>query len=202
MGFDLIVVVISDKIKCAQLLPDVSWCAHDCNMTSQKNYLELHKHFQFSYFLIGLLEMNLRKQVPLALSKRFEGEETFKWYSGLRLNEQGQKSLNIALQINRDFPENYLPFSFWRYLLSNKNYGPLWLPTLHTIFLAIESPRKINSFRAVDKNMDTALRLRNNVAHFNMDAAKHMYFSQERVKWLLINLGVDASLLIQPGRRV
>lgn len=162
-----------------------------------EDYLESYKYFGFSYFLIGLLEVNLRTQVPDALGKRFQEKERLNWYSQLQLNTQGGNSLNLALKINRKNPENYLPFSFWRYLFSNKNYGTLWLPSLHSIFPGVTAPKRIDSFRAVDKNMDTALRLRNKVAHFNSDEVKNMCFSQERVKWLLVNMGVDGNLLIQ-----
>ncbi|MBF8252375.1 MAG: hypothetical protein HW379_717 [Actinobacteria bacterium] len=169
-------------------------------MTSVKDYLELHKQFEFSYFLIGLLEVSLRKQIPVALTKKFIGSDRLKWHSGLQLNEQGQKSLKYALKMNRESPENYLPLSFWRFLLSKRNYGPLWLPSLHTVFPGISLPKRIDSFKTVDKNMDTALRLRNNVAHFNLDSVRHMPFSQEKTKWLLINLGIDHQLLVQSGQ--
>ncbi|MCX6439964.1 MAG: hypothetical protein NTZ91_01460 [Actinobacteria bacterium] len=163
-------------------------------MVAINEYLELHTQFAFSYLLIGLLEVTLRREIPVTLSKDNQGEDVH-WYSHLPLNERGQNSLNIALQISRKSPENYLPLSFWRFLLSNKNYGSLWLPSLHRVFPEISSPKRINIFRTIDKNMDTALRLRNNVAHFNLDALKNMHYSQERVKWLLINLGVESRLL-------
>ena len=165
-------------------------------MASLKDYLELHKQFEFSYFLIGLLEVSLRKQIPVALANKLVEGDRLKWHSGLQLNEQGQKSLKYALKMNREFPEDYLPLSFWRFLLSNRNYGPLWLPSLHAVFPGISLPKRINSFKMVDKNMDTSLRLRNNVAHFNLDAARHMPFSQEKTKWLLINMGVEHELLV------
>jgi len=169
-------------------------------MASVKDYLELHKQFEISYFLVGLLEVSLRRQIPAALAKKLVGGDKLKWHSGLQLNEQGQKSLKYALKMNKVFPEEYLPLSFWRFLLSNRNYGPLWLPSLYTVFPGISLPKRIKSFKTVDKNMDTALRLRNNVAHFNLEAVKNMRFSQEKTKWLLINLGVEHQLLDQSGQ--
>lgn len=38
--------------------------------------------------------------------------------------------------------------------------------------------------------MDTSLRLRNNVAHYNLASIKNMKYSQESVIWLLANMGV------------
>lgn len=70
-------------------------------MASVKDYLELHKQFEFSYFLIGLLEVNLRKQIPVALAKKLIGGDGLKWHSELQLNEQGQKSLKYALKMDR-----------------------------------------------------------------------------------------------------
>ena len=169
-------------------------------MNPMEDYLESREHFEFSYFLIGLLEVNLRTHVPDALKGGFQRNNSLNWYSNLQLNKQGENSLNLALQINRKNPENYLPFSFWRYLFSNRNYGTLWLPSLHTLFPGVSAPKTINSFKAVDKNMDTALRLRNNVAHFKITEVRNMRFSQERVKWLLINMGIADKLLIQRGQ--
>lgn len=169
-------------------------------MASVKDYLELHKQFEISYFLVGLLEVILRKEIPIALTKKLVGGKRVQWHSGLQLNEQGEKSLKYALKMNSEFPEDYLPLSFWRFLLSNRNYGPLWLPSLYRVFPGISLPKRIQSFKTVDKNMDTALRLRNNVAHFNLEALKHMPFSQEKTKWLLINLGVEHQLLDQSGQ--
>ena len=145
------------------------------------------------------LKEEARKKSKLLAKKLIEGDR-LKWHSELQLNEQGQKSLKYALKMNRESPEDYLPLSFWRFLLSNKNYGQLWLPSLHAVFPGISLPKRIDSFKTVDKNMDTALRLRNNVAHFNLEAVKHMPFSQEKTKWLLINLGVNQQMFVQSGQ--
>jgi len=166
-------------------------------MATMDDYLEIHKQFEFSYLFIGLLEVHLRQRIPLTLGENYASGHPH-WYSHLPLNERGQKSLTVALQMSRNSPENYLPLSFWRFLMSNKNYGSLWLPSLHAIFPEISSPKRMDIFRTIDKNMDTALRLRNNVAHFNFDALKNMQYSQERVKWLLINLGVESRFLNHP----
>ena len=160
----------------------------------------MHQQFEFSYFLLGLLEISLRNKIPITLSEKCGSSQPY-WYSQLPLNERGQISLMRALQINRKCPENYLPLSFWRFLLSNKNYGSLWLPSLHRIFPEIPSPKRMNIFKTIDKNMDTALRLRNSVAHFNCDALSTMPYSQMRVKWLLTNLGVDKQLFYQRDLR-
>ena len=159
-------------------------------MPSVNDYLELHKHFEFSYFLIALLEVSLRNQIPMILSQRRGGSGNSTWYSTLPLKKQGLSSLSYALRLNSSSPEEHLPFSFWRFLLSNRNYGQLWLPNLHNAFPHLSSPKTFNSFKAVDKSMDTSLRLRNNVAHYNLASIKNMKYSQESVIWLLANMGV------------
>jgi hypothetical protein len=63
--------------------------------------------------------------------------------------------------------------------------GALWLPTLYRVFPEVNNPKDNKVFQNIDKNMDTALRLRNSVAHFNMQSLPNIEFSKKKVQWLL-----------------
>ena len=194
MGFGSILAQSLMIFNCAQLNIIVSLIVDPSSMSWEKDYLESHRRFEYSYFLVGLLEIKLRTSIPRILNLNPNTTDAKCWYTTLPSNERSSKTLRVALLIDNENPENYLPLSFWRYLLSSKNYGSLWLPTLYQLFPQIDSPKSLRNFKIVDKHLDSALRLRNNVAHYNLAAGKNMSFAQNKVKWLLINLGVDESL--------
>ena len=45
--------------------------------------------------------------------------------------------------------EDFLPLSFWRHLLSNRQYGALWLPSLYRVFPEVNKPKDIKIFRLI-----------------------------------------------------
>ncbi|MSO63958.1 MAG: hypothetical protein CK518_02335 [Actinobacteria bacterium] len=167
-------------------------------MESMEDYLALHPHFEYSYFLIGLLEVSLREHVPLALSNYHATRDTLRWYEKLPLNEKGSEALQKAVAMNPEAPEHHLPLPFWRYLFSARNYGSLWLPVLHMVFPQLLDAKNISSFKLIDKYFDSALRLRNNVAHYNLSSGQTLQFSQEKVRWLLLKLDISEELLVKP----
>lgn len=166
-------------------------------MELTKDYLALHPQFEYSYFLIGLLEINLRERIPMALRKYQSNREVLHWYEKLPLNNKGKEALTAAVLINPESPEYHLTLPFWRYLFSGRNYGSLWLPVLSEVFPRLLNAKDLSSFRQIDKYFDTALRLRNNVAHYNLSSGQTLQFSQEKVKWLLLNLDISDELLIK-----
>lgn len=136
-----------------------------------------------AYVQIGILELRLRSCLPQTLVHPENLDE--KWFSGVKLNEKGFTSLRRSIQLNPNSPEDVLPLSFWRYLLSNKNYGALWLPHLHKAFRKLDAPKSRSTFKEIDKAMDTALRFRNNVAHYNLDSLKTINYSLTKVNKLI-----------------
>ena len=151
----------------------------------------------YSYYLIGRLEIYFRTQIPFTLSSYSVQKGYFKWHETLPLNTYGELTLEKArrnvngLLRNELEVANYLPFGFWRYLLSNRQYGGLWLPQLYTLFPNLENPKSLSSFKIVNKHLDSALRLRNNVAHYNLKSLDTAEFSQERVQWILEMTGTQ-----------
>lgn len=169
-------------------------------MDEESLTFERNPEFARAYNLIGRLELHLRYQIPITLSNYAEERGHRAWHEVVPLNEYAQNSLNrahnaalIAKQEKSMVP-NFLPLSFWRNLLSNRNYGALWLPNLHVIFPGLENSKTRSAFRQVDLHMNSALRLRHNVAHYNLNCLGTIEFSQQKVEWLLDSLGVTANL--------
>ena len=144
-----------------------------------------------TYILIGQLELILRSRLIQTLSTFSEEKGYAEWHDVLRVKGIGEVALEEAKKrlLSRAHSgegiENFLPLSFWRYLLSSRQYGALWLPSLYRVFPEVDKPKDIRVFRLIDKNMDTALRLRNSVAHFNMQSLPNIEFSKKKVQWLI-----------------
>ena len=168
-------------------------------MDEESRTFERNSEFARAYNLIGRLELHLRYQIPITLSSYAEERGHREWHEVVPLNEYAQNSLNRANKAvlmakqEKSTASTFLPFSFWRYLLSNRNYGDLWLPNLHVIFPGLENPKTRSAFRQVDLHMNSALRLRHNVAHYNLNCLGTIAFSQKKVEWLLDSLGVTTN---------
>ena len=147
--------------------------------------------FTSAYILIGSLELRLREAIPRVLKGYAYKKGYAEWHDVLRVKGIGEVALEEAKKrlLSRAHSgegiENFLPLSFWRYLLSSRQYGALWLPSLYRVFPEVNKPKDIKIFRLIDKNMDTALRLRNSVAHFNMQSLPNIEFSKKKVQWLI-----------------
>jgi hypothetical protein len=140
-----------------------------------------------AYSQIGILELRLRSKVPMALAEAKPKQEY--WFENLRLNEKGVEDLKRARQQKPISPEDLLSLSFWRYLLSNRHYGELWLPHLHKAFPKVESPKSHGTFKAIDQAMNSSLRLRNKIAHYNLDELRSIEHSVKKTEWLIQIMG-------------
>lgn len=136
-----------------------------------------------AYIQIGILELILRSRVPAVLID--PDQPTIGWFEKLNLNEKGIEDLNRARELKPTSPEDLLSLSFWRYLLSNRHYGELWLPHLHKAFPKIDSPKAFKTFKLIDQAMDSSLRLRNKIAHYNLDELNAIEHSVKKVEWLI-----------------
>ena len=136
-----------------------------------------------AYFQIGILELRLRSRVPDALLQGDMPEVP--WFEKLNLNGKGLEDLERARASKPNSPEDLLSLSFWRYLLSNRHYGELWLPHLHKAFPNLDFPKEFRTFKSIDQAMDTSLRLRNKIAHYNLDELGAIEHSVVKVEWLI-----------------
>jgi hypothetical protein len=157
---------------------------------NQLKEFESHKEsLKVAYYLVGVLELRLRVVIPATLGNSTGDVSEVQWFSELKLSEQGRSTLARARLQDPSFPQDFLPFSFWRYLLSSRNYGSLWIPRVHLAFPLIDDPKSHKTFLTIDKGMDSALRLRNNIAHYNLNHLGGLQHSQEKVLWLINAVG-------------
>ena len=127
-----------------------------------------------TYQIIGSLELLLRSRISEAL-REYSGSPNHEyWLDHLPLTWKGIESVNRAKSLlassrnpESEKLENYLPFSFWRYLLTKRNYTTLWLPTLHKAFPNIQNSLEFNTYKNLDHRMSRALKTRNSIAHYN-----------------------------------
>jgi len=144
-----------------------------------------------AFLQIGTLELSLRNLIPNNLSNLSNDLRSDDWPNHLALDFRSTEVLARAKLKDSQHPEEYLPFSFWRFLFSKRNYGSLWVPTLHKCFPKLENPKSFNSFKDVDHAMDSTLRLRNNIAHYQISKLANMQFTVNRVSWLLDLLSIN-----------
>jgi hypothetical protein len=149
---------------------------------------ELHRlspQISFAYKQIGKLELSLRNIIPITLSNLKSCQKNQEWPKTILLDLRSSDVLARAVEKNSINPEDFLPFSFWRFLFSKKNYGSLWVPKLHRCFPNLENATSFTSFKEIDHAMDSTLRLRNNIAHYQINKLKNIRFSVKNVTWLL-----------------
>ena len=164
------------------------------NQSLKTSDLKMLRKYGEIYSAIGTLELVLRRKIPTVLLVNSQKSEN--WYEGLPLTEKGQKTLTGALERARrgrlngqaGMPENFLPFSFWRYLLRSSTYTELWIPSLNLAFPALEERRTFLSFRRLEREMEATLRARNQMAHYeltaNLDASEVTNKTLKILEWL------------------
>lgn len=153
---------------------------------------QLHKFSQI-YRLICLLEKSLQLVIPGLLFDYSQLQGLDHWYDSVTLSEKGKKSLKIAIRKaqelesrQRSIPlENLLPLSFWRYLVTQNNYATLWVPILFEAFPNLQQPKRLPSFKELDRRLGLAVKVRNQIAHFEFHDRQNLDISIRNLLWLL-----------------
>jgi len=182
-----------------KLHPDVGAFQNnlDMNELEDRDFRSRLINFAIIYFLIGVFEVELRRKMKITLSVRAEKLGNSQWYEGLPLSKKGAETLEKALKVlerrarfQGEEVEDLLPLSFWRYLLTARNFTQLWIPTLVHLFPALNNPENFGVFQIIDNRMSRLLRLRNRVAHYNLN--QRIIFPEEiaNIYWLLAAMGV------------
>lgn len=173
---------------------------------SQMKSLELHLiEYSQLYVLIGMLENALQRVIPAVLTIHAQKRGFNSWYEGLPLSDKGEKALSVALkraQLRANarkgiHAHKYLPLSFWRYLIRSTTYTELWTPTLFGAFPNLADAKEFTSFKVLDKELGTALRIRNHVAHYELEEIQRTEESVRAILWLLNSLDVEVAVLAQ-----
>lgn len=158
-------------------------------MENSRNHFENQLRIYTNlYFIIGLIESELRNRIVIALGDLASEKGYAEWTSVIPPTFKNLKSISVAFKKNRevwqDF-ERYLTFSFWRHLFDGSNYTALWIPALHTVFPSLEKPLSWRSFSQVTNHMARANHIRNRIAHYNFHSPSRYESDKEVLMWLL-----------------
>lgn len=181
---------------CGQLFLDVCDLLH-CALVIDRD-VEMHlRKFSELYVQLGVLEKLLRVAIPQSLGSDPNEVKDLSWLEKLPANQEGKKHLQKALV--RQELENrsqtssiidFLPFSFWKYILHSRNFTTLWIPYTHAILVSTSETKVFSIFKEFESRLYIANRDRNFVAHYNTSLIKGLDKSLENVRWLQEAMGL------------
>lgn len=156
--------------------------------------LDLFSHL---YVQIGILEKLLRVTIPKALGASPENPLDLSWV--LMLNLDGENRLRLERALKRRLLANknltvsiaeFIPLSFWRWILHTRHFTSLWVPHTHRILINSKNARSMSSLKEFERRLYRANQDRNIIAHYNTSLIKDIDFSLENVRWLQRAMGL------------
>lgn len=144
------------------------------------------------YFLLGVVEHELRARVPIALSDYAFITGELDWWETLPQNHQNISAISRAIRKNGNSPahfEQHLPFSFWRYIFVGENYTTLWRESLHLIFPRLKEPLAKRSYDQICNRIYRAYVVRNKIAHYEFMAIQKYENEKAYLIWLIRVMG-------------
>ncbi len=153
------------------------------------NFYEFHlRRFVTLYFLIGVIERELKSRVPITLGELAADSGYLEWLELIPTTFENRKNLSMAAEKNaasfRGF-EHHLPFAFWRRLFEGEYFESLWVPALHKVFPALPDPLQRSSADKVGQRLYKANQIRNRVAHFDIEGAERFDTEKKILIWLI-----------------
>ena len=162
-------------------------------MHSRDYFYEVElKRYAVLYFLLGVVEHELRARVPAVLSDAAFTFGKLDWWEVLPGTIQNNRSIERAIAKNGNSPfgfEHKLPFSFWRFIFVGENFLTLWGDHLSGIFPNLERPLDKRTFDQVCNRIYRAYVLRNKVAHYEFLAVQRFDSEKKKLLWLIDAMG-------------
>jgi len=146
------------------------------------------RRYAVLYFMVGLIEKELRKRVVITLSSLANEKGYSTWFSIIPSTEVLKRSIKKALRRNGNQTkgvEEYLSFGFWRRIFIGSNYIALWIPALHLVFPALVNPLEKRSFDRVGTHLHRASHIRNRVAHYEIRETADFEQEKSVLMWLI-----------------
>ena len=148
------------------------------------------KSYSTLYFSIGIVELKLRNAIPAALSISTKKYQQGDWFENLPLTPKGEIALHKALQHSfrrrtpgsKQFPEDFLPLSFWRYLIRTSTYTELWIPSLRHAFPNLRNAKEFSTFKDLESDFHTLLKARNRIAHYEINSSQELSLAKECIE--------------------
>ena len=152
---------------------------------------QLHR-YAVLYFMLGLIEKELRKRVVITLSSLASDGGYSKWFSLIPQTEIINRNIRKALRRNGnriEGVEEYLPFGFWRRIFVGSNFISLWIPALHLVFPSLVNPLEKRSYDRIGTHLHRASQIRNRVAHYDIREAADFEQEKSVLMWLIRAMG-------------
>lgn len=146
------------------------------------------RRYAVLYFMLGLIEKELRKRVVITLSSLACEKGYTTWFSIIPQTEIIKRSIQKALRRNgnrTEGVEEYFPFGFWRRIFVGSNFISLWIPALHLVYPALVNPLEKRSFDRVGTHLHRASQIRNRVAHYDIREAADFEQEKSVLTWLI-----------------
>lgn len=146
------------------------------------------RRYAVLYFMLGLIEKELRKRVVITLSSLASEKGYPTWFSIIPPTEVLKRSIKKALRRNgnqTEGVEEYCSFGFWRRIFIGSNYIALWIPALHLVFPALVNPLEKRSFDRVGTHLHRASQIRNRVAHYEIRETEDFEQEKSVLMWLI-----------------
>jgi hypothetical protein len=160
----------------------------------ETNQLDLFSHL---YVQIGILEKLLRVTIPKALGASSENPLDLSWILMLNLDSENrlrlEKALKRRLLANKNLTVSiteFIPLSFWRWILHTRHFTSLWIPHTHQILIDSENARSMRALKEFERRLYRANQDRNIIAHYNTSLIKDIDASLENVRWLQRAMGL------------
>jgi hypothetical protein len=149
------------------------------------------------YFEIGILEKLLRIKIPHSIDPQADAKDDALWLAEIALDEKNRAKINKArIQKRKAGVEGgpalaeFLPLSFWSWVLHRKHYTTLWIPHTHKIMDASVQSLDIALYRDIEQRLYKVNQDRNVIAHYNTSMIDSMENSLENVLWLQRAMGL------------
>ena len=160
------------------------------------------RRYAILYFLLGLIEKELRKRVVLTLRSLASEKGYPTWLSILPQTEILKRNIQKALRRNgnrTEGVEEYFPFGFWRRIFVGSNFISLWIPALHLVFPSLVNPLEKRSFDRVGTHLHRASQIRNHVAHYDIREAADFEQEKSVLIWLIRAMETPIAPIGEPG---
>jgi hypothetical protein len=153
------------------------------------------------YLLLGVIELTLRKVIPDTLSSGSRKVINLSWLEILKRDKFRAREIETLEIGNLGNLTERLSFGFWCRIFVPQNYGKIWLTGLYAAFPQLESDKSRQTYIQICNLFKRASRIRNRVAHFQMDRETSQK-GDERVLIQLIQLMGASSFLIEAQRLI
>jgi len=149
------------------------------------------------YIEIGIVEKLLRVTIPRSLGASLENPLDLSWILKLNLDAENrlrlEKALKRRLLANKNLTASiseFIPLSFWRWILHSRHFTSLWIPYTHQILIDSDGARSMRSLKDFEQRLYRANQDRNIVAHYNISLINSIDKSLENVIWLQQAMGL------------